>query len=377
MKKIGITYIDSISSLGRGKESWEAYKSGEHHLNGLMDLGAVYLNEKVRADLESFLAQRPDLKRLDPSVHYILYLAQELKSLSGKEMGLNMASSRGATHLFERYYDEFSKSDQKEVALLSSPTTTLGNLSSWLAHELNISGFEMSHSITCSSGLHAFINGVIWLESGRSDAFLVGASEASNTPFTLKQMAALKICQFDDTEDFPVRALDFEKKRNTMAVGEGAALVLLENETEKALCYVSGVGYATELVEHPASISARATCFQKSMKMALMDADLDTVDVIVMHAPGTIKGDLSEWNAIEDVFGPERVPALTNNKWNIGHTLGASGIHSLEMGVLMLMHNSFIPNPFLNQDFPENIDTVLVNAVGFGGNAVSVVLSRN
>ena len=69
------------------------------------------------------------------------------------------------------------------------------------------------------------------------------------------------------------------------------------------LLYVTGVGYATEILEHNISISAEATCFQKSMKMALKDVDLESIDAIVMHAPGTIKGDLTELRAIEKVFG--------------------------------------------------------------------------
>ena len=62
---------------------------------------------------------------------------------------------------------------------------------------------------------------------------------------------------------------------------------------------IEGIGYATEILEHNISISAEAICFQKSMAMALQNINLDEVDVIVMHAPGTIQGDLSEMKAIE------------------------------------------------------------------------------
>ena len=63
----------------------------------------------------------------------------------------------------------------------------------------------------------------------------------------------------------------------------------------------------------------------------------EEVDVIVMHAPGTIKGDLSEHNAIEKVFG-NKLPFLTTNKWKIGHTFGASGMLSIELALLILEH---------------------------------------
>jgi 3-oxoacyl-(acyl-carrier-protein) synthase len=94
-----------------------------------------------------------------------------------------------------------------------------------------------------------------------------------------------------------------------------------------------------------------------------------------MHAPGTVKGDLSEFKAIEKVFC-NKIPFLTTNKWKAGHTFGASGMLSLEFAILMLKHQEFIGVPFVSYlTKPKKIQKVLVNAVGFGGNAVSVLLS--
>ena len=161
-----------------------------------------------------------------------------------------------------------------------------------------------------------------------------------------------------------------------MILGEGAGVCCLEiGKKENALAFIEGIGYATEILEHNISISAEATCFQKSMKMALQNTPISEVDAIVMHAPGTIKGDLTEYVAIQKVFG-ESLPLLTTNKWKIGHTFGASGILSMEMAILMMQHNQFIGVPFVEaQQQTKPIKKVLVNAVGFGGNAVSVLLS--
>jgi 3-oxoacyl-(acyl-carrier-protein) synthase len=112
------------------------------------------------------------------------------------------------------------------------------------------------------------------------------------------------------------------------------------------------------------------------MKMALGNINPDEIDVIVMHAPGTIKGDVSELNAIDKVFNHKK-PFCTTNKWKIGHTFGASGMLSVELAVLMLQHQKAIKVPFVNYNaVPAKITRVLVNAVGFGGNAVSLVLKR-
>ena len=113
------------------------------------------------------------------------------------------------------------------------------------------------------------------------------------------------------------------------------------------------------------------------MQMALGPVDPKEVDAIVMHAPGTIKGDASELKAIQEVFG-DSIPALTTNKWKIGHTFGASGMLSVELAALLLQHQKFSKVPFVEyESVPDQINKVLVNSVGFGGNAVSVLLTEN
>jgi 3-oxoacyl-(acyl-carrier-protein) synthase len=210
-----------------------------------------------------------------------------------------------------------------------------------------------------------------------AETFLVGGSEAPLTAFTVSQMKALKIYSNQAETKYPCRALDLSKEKNTMVLGEGAVAICLEKGiSKKSLALISGIGYATEKLKHNISISTDAQCFQKSMQMALQEACLESVDVVVMHAPGTVKGDLSEYKAIQAVFG-EKLPALTTNKWKIGHTLGASGVLSMELGLLMLQHQQFIAVPFIeNKKAPKNINSVLVNAVGFGGNAVSILLTK-
>ena len=99
--------------------------------------------------------------------------------------------------------------------------------------------------------------------------------------------------------------------------------------------------------------------------------------MIVTHTPGTRHGDRAEYKAIQSVFD-NKMPFITTNKWKIGHTLGASAGFSLEMALLMLEKNQTISVPYLpSQDFDnKQIKKVLVNAVGFGGNAVSILLSK-
>ncbi len=384
--KISITAFSSISPLGNNPEEvWEKYLNDQHCFSqqflDQQETSVAALKAESKQIIAEVRESDPKYKFLDDSVLFALAASRKAVKQagwkSGDAFGINIGSSRGATDLFEKHYKEYV--DTGKAQTLASPTTTLGNISSWIAHDLQSTGPEISHSITCSTALHAILNGVAWLKSGMADKFLVGGSEAPLTDFTIAQMRALKIySRIDQTKDsWPNLAFDFEKTQNTMILGEAAGVCCLEaGQTESAIAYITGVGYATEILEHNISISAEADCFQKSMKMALKETDLKDVDVIVMHAPGTIKGDLTELRAIEKVFG-ENLPLLTTNKWKIGHTFGASGILSLELALLMIQHDKFIDVPFAKtQSKTKTIKKVLINAVGFGGNAVSILIEK-
>lgn len=381
-KTISITSIASISPLGNdSKTVWKNYQKTNHcfteHLLDHKNTLVAKLDNGSNAIVDALKQSDIKYKFLDKTVLYAMAASRKAIENAGwtsnDVFGINIGSSRGATDLFEKHYQEYLETGKAQT--LASPTTTLGNISSWVAHDLQSSGPEISHSITCSTALHALLNGVAWLRAGMTDKFLVGGSEAPLTDFTIAQMRALKIYS-NSEETFPNRAFDLEKKQNTLILGEAAAVCCLEiGRKENALAFIEGIGYATEILEHNISISAEATCFQKSMKMALENTDLSEVDVIVMHAPGTKAGDLTEYKAIQKVFG-ENLPLLTTNKWKIGHTFGASGMLSIEMGILMIQHQEFIGVPFAEVQKPrKQIRKVLVNSVGFGGNAVSILLS--
>jgi 3-oxoacyl-(acyl-carrier-protein) synthase len=379
---ISITAIASVSPLGNDSEIiWNNYQNSntcfQSRYLDQKETWVATLDDNSKTQVAALRASDSKYNFLDNSVLYAMLASRQAIAKAGwtnkDSFGINIGSSRGATDLFEHHFQEYLTTGKAQT--LASPTTTLGNISSWVAHDLQTEGPEISHSITCSTALHAVLNGVAWLRSGMADKFLVGGSEAPLTDFTIAQMRALKIYSRSE-EDYPNRALDLDKKQNTMILGEGAGVCCLEiGKKENALAFIEGIGYATEILEHNISISAEADCFQKSMKMALANTDLSEVDVIVMHAPGTIKGDLTEYKAIEKVFGSQ-LPLLTTNKWKIGHTFGASGILSLELAILMLQHNQFVGVPFAKeQNTTQSIRKVLVNAVGFGGNAVSILLS--
>lgn len=384
-EKISITAISSVSPLGETWASiWEKYQQAEHSFRQRSfneeNIWVAALPEEVLEKIAQLKKSDAKYKNLDNSVLYAIYASREAIKKAGwsgnDNFGINIGSSRGATELFEKYHKEYLK--KGKTATLTSPTTTLGNISSWVGHDLQTQGPDISHSITCSTALHSVLNGIAWIQGGMADKFLVGGSEAPLTPFTIAQLKALKIyTTHSETVPFPCKALDFTKNKNTMVLGEAAAVACLEKGvSKKALAVIQGIGYATEPLTHNVSISTDAVCFQRSMQMALGKISPSEVDAIVMHAPGTIKGDLSEFKAIEKVFC-NKLPFLTTNKWKVGHTFGTSGMLSIELAVLMLQKQKAIKVPYINYaSVPKTIQNVVVNAVGFGGNAVSILLSK-
>ncbi len=382
-RAVSITSLGSISPLGgSNSDIWEAYKNPSTTIQkSMVHEESVYqatLPTALIKEIDTLRAANANYKNLDNTVLYALAASRRAVThagwTEGDRFGINIGSSRGATGLFEKYHGEFL--DKKKSSTLSSPTTTLGNISSWVAHDLKSKGPVISHSVTCSTALHALLNGIAWLQAGMCTKFLVGGSEAPLTPFTIAQMKALKIYAKKEQE-YPCRALDLEKKYNSMVLGEGAGIACLElGEKSESLAKIIGVGYATEALKHHASLSTDARCFQEAMHMATQGYGHDEIDIIVTHTPGTVKGDLSEYQAIKKVFC-NKLPFLTTNKWKLGHTFGASGLFSLEMAILMLQHQKVLEVPYLKtQNQPKTIGKILVNAVGFGGNAVSVLLSN-
>jgi 3-oxoacyl-(acyl-carrier-protein) synthase len=385
---IAITSIASFSPLGKTSDDiWKEYLNPkslivEKQIGNTSTLVSP-LSETLANEVQTLRDSDAKYKSLDNSVLYAILASREAVKKAGwynSKFGVNIGSSRGATQLFEKHHQEFLATGRTPT--LTSPTTTLGNISTWVAHDLKSNGPELSHSITCSTALHALLNGIAWLQAGMADRFLVGGSEAPLTAFTIAQMQALKIyansknCH-PELDEWACRAFDLTKTKNSLVLGEGAAMACLQSgEHKNALGYITGFGYATDVLQHSISITDEAECFQKSMKMALQNIALDEVDVIVMHAPGTIKGDKSEYKAIQKVFS-KNLPMLTTNKWKVGHTFGASGMLNIEMALLMMQHQQFIGVPFVTEQNPRKaIRNVLINAVGFGGNAVSVLLGK-
>lgn len=311
-----------------------------------------------------------EFRKDDRSVHLALHCAGMIELSAELSPNLvNLASSRGATLSLEQAMKDFL--ERGKVSPFTSPITTAGRLSSAVAQFLQVEGNVLDHSMTCSGGLQSILNAQEYLSSGRVEQAVVGASEACLSPFTFAQFDALNL--YSKRKETPCLPL-VEKEENTLVLGEGAAILVLSNLRGKNCDFrISGVGQGFERGAHAADL--RGENIVQSMKQALLNANTPRVDAVIAHAPGTRLGDENELRAIHTVLGD--LPVLSN-KWMLGHTLAVSGLMNVFWAMeLMKGWRPEIPKGLEEaHPIPEQLNTVLVNALGFGGNAISVVLER-
>lgn len=385
---IVITSIGSVSSLGSSEKTIiENIQSRKPHFSNLQFNESTYpvfpIHPDAQEELYQLLEQYPKYKRIDRTAQLGILATKkcfENIDLNTAEWVINAGSSRGATGLWEKYYNEFNQ--QGSVPVKSSPLTTLGNISTHIAQHQKLKGYQIDHSITCSSGLQSLANGYAWLKSGLTQQFLAVGAEAPLTHFTITQMAALGIYA-TNTDVYPCKPCsDDEGKNDSFCLGEAAVAIALHTQPAllKGDVVIAGMGTGSETITHPASISPNGEAFQISMKKALENAGLSIhqIDLIIPHSPGTIQGDRAEKNAIGSVFG-ELSQEVINHKFLTGHTLGASGLLSIELAYLMLTKHLSLGFPYPSLYTPvkkENISSVLINSMGFGGNAVTIIVQK-
>ena len=381
----------SISPLGCNRDNiTQAYFSGQSGIslqtinNQLTPVGA--LSTSATEALKVLANENKTYLGLDKSVLMAMYAARqavkEANWHNADNIGINIGSSRGATGLFEHHLTQFMQTGY--VSPVTSPITTLGNLSSWVAHDLEISGPAISHSVTCSTALQALANGFAWLKSGMAQRFLVGGTEAPLTPFTVAQMKAIGIYAPAAESAYYCRPHN-QERQNTFVLGEGAAVFALEklmidsnNPLREKEVVLEAVGFGFEKIKSKTGISPNGLNFQMAIEQALLQVgSTEPIDLVVMHAPGTVAGDAAELNALKAILGENNLPIISSNKFLIGHTLGASAALSLEYALHILKQQQFLPLPYPNlirQNSPENIKRILLTAAGFGGNAAAVLI---
>jgi len=256
-----------------------------------------------------------------------------------------------------------------------------------LAFFLGISGESLATSAACASSTVALGLALDRIRCGRADAILAGGADELHvtTAITFDFMSGASR-GFNDHPDHTPRP--FDRARDGIVVGEGAAVLVLE-EREHALARgapimgeVLGYGGTSDPVNMASSASEG---MEAAMRLALADANLqaDAVDYVNAHATGTRVGDAAEAKAIHHVFG-EQVP-VSSIKGHLGHLMAACGgveavvcLEAMRRGVVPPTRNladpDVVPVHLPREPLAHPLCRVLSENFGFGGVNAAVVL---
>lgn len=385
--RLYVVGVGSVSALGvSSRQSWAAYAEGRQAVAvrsiGPFTAPVGCIDDRGEHCLAELSRSIPDLARLDRSTCLAFLAAREAWQQScfeqrRSEVGVILGSSRGATETLEARHAEFLETGR--TLARTSPTTTLGNLASGVARNLGASALCGEISSACSSSLQAFTFGASWLLAGLGQICLVGGAEAPLTPFTLAQMRSLGLMAKSEDPKPACRPLA-RAPRNGLVLSEGACVLALERPPDgmarRALAEISGIGSAVDRAPSPTGVSESGEGILRAMSQALSMHGRG-VDAVVMHAPGTIKGDLAERVAVQQLLGRD-FRGLCSAKWQMGHTLGASGAFGIDLALGLLSGIRQKPAPYPSYLTPPSVPvtSVMVNAAGFGGSWSSVILKR-
>lgn len=241
-------------------------------------------------------------------------------------------------------------------------------------------------STACSSAANAIILGANLIKSGIVDIAVVGGSEAL-TKFHLNGFNTLMI--LDKANCRP-----FDRERTGINLGEGAAYIVLESEKSAitrgvdVLGILSGYANTCDAFHQTASSENGEGAYlamRKAMDMAHLSPQ--DIDYINAHGTGTPNNDETELAAMERIWD-YKLPKFSSTKAFTGHTTSASG--SIEAVICLLsLKYGFLPqnlgwkNPIKNDVIPvldkfktENVENIINNSFGFGGNDSTLIFSK-
>jgi 3-oxoacyl-[acyl-carrier-protein] synthase II len=233
------------------------------------------------------------------------------------------------------------------------------------------------------------------IRGGRADAMLAGGAEALFTPGMLAAWQALRTLAPADAADAAASCRPFDQRRGGLVLGEGAAALLLEEESHARargapiLAFITGYGNSCDAV-HMSKPDRDGQV--RAMREALAESGLapEAIGYINAHGTATIVGDVVECEAINAVFGAAARIPVSSTKSMHGHLLGGAG--ALEMAAALMPFTDGMIPPTANLEQPdpgcavrhvpmkaekaEIPRAVMSNSFAFGGSNVVLIAER-
>jgi len=397
-QKIAITGMGIISAIGNNvEENLISLKTGQHGISdislfetrhaGTIKTGEIKLSNK---ELIKKLQISEETKATRTSLLGMIAAKEAVENagitdINEYKTGLISSTSVGGMDITENYFYTYENHPEKQKYIDSHDA---GDSSLLIADYLGLNGLVSTISTACSSAANAIMMGAKLIKSGILDRVIVGGTD-SLSKFTLNGFNTLMI--LTDSYNTP-----FDNDRKGLNLGEAAAFIVLESDevvkkqNKKVLGYLSGYGNAND-AHHQTASSENGQGAYLAMEKALKISGLqkENIDYINVHGTATPNNDLSEGRAMIRIFGENEVPEFSSTKAFTGHTLAAAAAIEAVYSLLAIQYNIIFPN--LNfktkmQEFDltpvtelkeKNINHVLSNSFGFGGNCSTLIFSKS
>ncbi len=303
------------------------------------------------------------------------------KELSSADTALIGATTVGGMCLTDELYHDANKNDDGSEYLSSYDC---GSSTLYLQSTYKVGGIVNTINTACSSSANAIMYGARLIKNGLATKVIAGGTD-SLAKFTINGFNSLHILS-----NQPCRP--FDRDRKGLNLGEGAAFIVLEKEEDckgkKIYAELTGYGNSNDAF-HPSSISEDGEGPFLSMQRALNQAGLIAADINFINAHGTAteNNDETESKAMLRLF--DQPPLFASTKGYTGHTLGAAGAVEAIYSILNIHHQEIYPGvnfsvPIestglspVQQYTPLQLDHIMSNSFGFGGNCTSLIFSKS
>jgi len=397
-KGVAITGMGIISAIGNNvSENYKALIEGRKGISKISKINTIHKDAIMVGEIDFTNKCFEDQLGLTADNNYsrtamlgIVAAKEAIESagitdISKYSTGLISSTSVGGMDMTEQYYYDYLENEKHRKYIDSHHA---GDSTQKIAKHLGIEeSLVTTISTACSSAANAIMLGARLIKSGELDRVVVGGKDCLSK-FTINGFKTLMI--LSDTYNTP-----FDENRKGLNLGEAAAYLVLESdkvvkaENKKVLAYVKGYANANDAFHQTAS-SEYGDGATLAMEQALKVAGLQPSEIDYINAHGTATGnnDLSEGRAILRVFGND-VPDFSSTKPYTGHTLAAAGAIEAVYSILALQNNIVYPNLNFKTQMKEfditpetelkekELQTVLSNSLGFGGNCSTVIFSKS
>ncbi|HXH39889.1 MAG TPA: beta-ketoacyl-[acyl-carrier-protein] synthase family protein [Thermoanaerobaculia bacterium] len=406
MRRVVVTGLGVITPLGNDTDTlFSALMAGQSGVRVIAGEGPrgpfTGVGAPVQFDPAHYFPPQQRIDQIDRVSQFSLAAASMAVSDAGisftddnrDKAGVSMGTGMGSSLTLEETFTQLLLRDPDRVKPLTVLKVMNNASAGHIAIQYGLAGPDLTYSCACSSSSVAIGEAFRQIRHGYADVMIAGGAEAELAFGFFKSWEAMKIMAIPDRTNPSASCRPFSKNRSGLVLGEGAAVVVLE-EREAAMgrgarIYAELAGYGSSndyLHITKPSVEGQA----RAMTLALDDAGLTAADVDYVNAHGTATAlnDVTETRAIKQLLGERayKVP-VSSTKSMHGHLLGGAG--ALEFVIsLLAMHRRAVP-PTAHLDVPDpecdldyvpglgradqDLRCVMSNSFAFGGtNAVLV-----